>query len=87
KRELFGPKSERRGLLTPEQQALADIVGPMPVEPTTLEEDATVEQGKPEPVSVRGKAPKSRKGNEITITGLRFDESIPVREKIILADE
>lgn len=87
KRELFGPKSERRGLLTPEQQALADIVGPMPTEPTPAEEASTVENNKPESASVRGKAPKSRKGNEINITGLRFDESVPVREKVILADE
>ena len=87
KRELFGPKSERRALLTPDQQALADIVGPMPAELTRVEEESTVEKDTPEPVSVRGKAPKSRKGNEINITGLRFDESVPVREKVILADE
>jgi transposase len=87
KRELFGPKSERRALLTPDQQALADIVGPMPAELTRLEGASTVEKDKPESVSVRGKAPKSRKGNEINITGLRFDESVPVREKVILADE
>lgn len=86
KRELFGPKSERRTLLTPDQQALADIVGPMPVEPAPVEE-SSVEKDKPESVSVRGKAPKSRKGNEINLTGLRFDESIPVREKVILAQE
>lgn len=87
KRELFGPKSERRGLLTPDQQALADIVGPMPAEPTLVEDVSIVETDKPEPASVRGKAPKSRKGNEINLTGLRFDESVPVREKVILADE
>ncbi|TYL49432.1 IS66 family transposase [Marinomonas sp. IMCC 4694] len=87
KRELFGPKSERRGLLTPDQQALADIVGPMPAELTRLEDASTVEKDKPESVSVRGKAPKSRNGNEINLTGLRFDETIPVREKVILADE
>ena len=87
KRELFGSKSERRELLTPEQKQLADIVGPILPEPTPVEEKTTAEKGKPESSHVRGKAPKSRSGNEINIIGLRFDESVPVREKVILAEE
>jgi transposase len=54
-------KSERRGLLTPDPQALADIVGPMQAELPRVEEESTVEKDTPEPVSVRGKAPSVRR--------------------------
>jgi transposase len=82
KRELFGPKSERREWLTPEQEALADLVAPAPVQDAPLEQEAPASKDR-----IRGKTPKQRTGNEVNATGLRFDESVPTREIIIEADE
>ncbi|WP_119396459.1 IS66 family transposase [Salinibius halmophilus] len=82
KRELFGVKSERRELLSPEQQAIADMPGP--AVPLT---DDTPEPPKPEQPNNRGKAPKQRSGNEVNLTGLRYDSTVPVREVIIEANE
>lgn len=85
KRELFGSKSERRELLTPEQNELANLPGPLPA---IKAEEAAPDKAQAAPGnSSRGKAPKARTGLEINATGLRFDDSVPVREVIIEADE
>lgn len=82
KRELFGPKSERREGLTPEQEALANLPAPIPTQGTPSEKPASTPKD-----SVRGKTPKQRSGDEVNETGLRFDASVPTREIIIEADE
>ena len=87
KRELFGSKSERRELLTPEQNELADMPGPLPV-PVNDEQNPDSEVSQEPPKSnTRGKAEKNRTGSEVNPTGLRFDERTPVREIILEADE
>ncbi len=83
KRELFDPKSERREWLTPEQEALADLVAPVP-DPVP---DDSANEPQPSKESKRGKASKQRTGNEVNATGLRFDDSVPTREILIEADE
>ena len=87
KRELFGSKSERRELLTPEQNELADLPGPLPAEAKNKQEDVTQPLSDAPEKSTRGQAPKKRTGTEVNATGLRFDENTPVREVIIEADE
>lgn len=87
KRELFGSKSERRELFSPEQNELANFPGPLPTEsPTNAKEDASPSNDAPEK-SNRGQGLKARTGSEVNATGLRFDESTPVREIIIEAEE
>lgn len=85
KRELFGIKSERRASLSAEQQAIADLPSPLPSKPAANVEERN-ESDEPA-TSTRGKAPKSRTGSEVTDKGLRYDESTPVREIIIEAEE
>ena len=89
KRELFGAKSERRAGFTPEQNALADLPGPLPCENSRTESDAPPSEsdGKTNKKSTRGKAPKARTGSEVNATGLRFNADTPVREIIIEANE
>lgn len=87
---LFGAKSERRECLAAEQSGLLDVLGPehqTPPEPTEIP-DAIVQQSETaELAKPRGTAKKSRTGLEIDATGLRFDDSTPTREVIIVADE
>ena len=89
KRELFGAKSERRAGFTPEQNALADLPGPLASKNSRTEFDAPPSEsdGKTNKKSTRGKAPKARTGSEVNATGLRFNADTPVREIIIEADE
>ncbi len=89
KRELFGVKSERRECLSLEQQNIADMPSPaVPLTDDTPEppkqeathQGQTQDQAKPR----RG---KQRHGNEVSLTGLRYDNTVQVREIIIAATE
>jgi len=72
KKELFGPKSERRLVdINPDQLDLLVALGDLREKPAELEATETVSYQ-------RGKAKKQRGNDCLTKTGLRFDDSVPV---------
>ena len=72
KRQLFGQKSEKRFLLNPEQMGFdADALGEISEEQDTRDEE--------EIKYTRKKGPKQRSANCVTDTGLRFDDSVPMK--------
>lgn len=71
KRQLFGSKSDKRVFDEPRQLALGEILGGEVSDlPAPAKETITYE---------RGKAGKKRGNDCVTDSGLRFDETVPVR--------
>ncbi|MGB7303993.1 MAG: IS66 family transposase [Burkholderiaceae bacterium] len=71
KRQLFGPKSEKRVFDDPQQLALGDILGgKRGAQPEAPKQTITYE---------RGKANKKRGDDCVNDSGLRFDDTVPVR--------
>ena len=71
KRQLFGPKSEKRVEPNPYQLSLGEAFAPP--------EPATDDREKETITYLRGKGPKVRPGDCVTDTGLRFDSTVPVK--------
>lgn len=71
KRQLFGPKSEKRVELNPHQPALGEQFQPLQ-SVSTAEEKQTI-------TYERGVNPKHRPDGCVTDSGLRFDESVPIK--------
>ena len=71
KRQLFGPKSEKRIEPNPYQLSLGEAFA-APVHDGDVREKETI-------TYERGKGPKVRPEDCVTDTGLRFDPTVPVR--------
>ncbi len=74
KKQLFGQKSERRIEQNPHQQSLFEDLPPAPAQ-----EKVTI-------TYTRTKGPKER-GDSVTDSGLRFDETVPVKTIHLKASE
>jgi len=82
KRQIFGQKSEKRNMQdNPHQQTIADVLKELPKAPES------VEQEKQTITYQRGKAPKDNLAGTPDDSGLRFDESVPVKEISLSAPE
>jgi len=82
KRQLFGEKSEKHDMTdSPYQQTIADILKTLPDAPATSEENKQIIQYQ------RGKAKKNNLAGTPDDSGLRFDESVPVKEILLSAPE
>ncbi len=70
KRQLFGPKSEKRLVDTPRQMDIADLLGAakLPAPPTPTEK-----------VTYLRRKRKQRSADCVTDAGLRFDKDVPVK--------
>lgn len=82
KRQLFGEKSEKFDRAdNPYQVTIADVLNDLPELPTTAhEEKQTISYQ-------RGKAKKNHLEGSPDDSGLRFDESVPVKEINIASPE
>ena len=82
KRQLFGEKSEKRDMTdNPYQQTIADLLKELPEIPKQPDnEKKTVSYQ-------RGKAKKNALDGSPDDSGLRFDDSVPVKEIVLSAPE
>ena len=81
KRQLFGQKSEKRNFAdNPYQMTIAELLKDVPAVPETVEQKQTI-------AYERGKAKKNALDNAQNDSGLRFDDSVPVKEIHVDAPE
>ena len=72
KRQLFGEKSEKRFILNPNQLGFdSEVLGEVSEEPDTRDEEEVKYK--------RKKGPKLRSADCVTDSGLRFDDSVPLK--------
>ena len=82
KRQVFGEKSEKRDMAdNPYQQTIADVLSALPPAPKPVPESKQTISYQ------RGKAKKNGLASAPDDSGLRFDDSVPVEEIMVLPAE